>query len=42
MEPQKNHMFLAKYLHNLSVSDTGMFDYSDVKGTFSQRVADSP
>ena len=30
MEPQKHHMFLAKYLHNLSMSDTGMFDYNDV------------
>jgi len=30
MELQKHHMFLAKYLHKLSVSDAGMFDYSDV------------
>jgi len=30
MEPQKHHMFIVKYLRNLSMLDTGMFDYGDV------------
>lgn len=30
IESQKHHMFLAKFLHNLSMSDIGMFDYTDV------------